>query len=126
MWINSSKKYHTSLDEEPMSRLGYERQGSVPQSSTRHTPNRKHPRAFGWDQETLMPEKGAKSRGEIIWLAALAHEKVTDSEMGALLERLEGRNDLDEGEQANVREFRKRYDKATKLSGVCFDLCTSP
>ena len=72
---------------------------------------------LGWDQETLMPEKGAKSRGEIMaWLAALAHEKVTDSEMGALLERLEGRNDLDEGEQANVREFRKRYDKATKLS----------
>ena len=26
------------------------------------------------------------------------------------------RDDLDESEQANVREFRKRYDKATKLS----------
>jgi len=33
----------------------------------------------GGDQETLMPEKGAKSRGEIMaWLAALAHEKVID------------------------------------------------
>ena len=72
---------------------------------------------LGWDQETLMPEKGAKSRGEIMaWLAALAHEKVTDSEMGELLGRLEERDDLDESEQANVREFRKRYDKATKLS----------
>ena len=72
---------------------------------------------LGWDQETLMPEKGAKSRGEIMaWLAALSHEKVTDSEMGSLLERLEARDDLDESEQANVREFRKRYNKATKLS----------
>ena len=72
---------------------------------------------LGWDQETLMPEKGAKSRGEIMaWLAALAHEKVIDPEMGELLARLEGREDLDESEEANVREFRKRYDKATKLS----------
>jgi len=72
---------------------------------------------LGWDQETLMPEKGAKSRGEIMaWLAALAHQKVIDPEMGELLERLEGRDDLDESEEANVREFRKRYDKATKLS----------
>ena len=72
---------------------------------------------LGWDQETLMPEKGAQSRGEIMaWLAALAHEKVIDPEMGGLLERLETRDDLDESEQANVREFRKRYDKATKLS----------
>ena len=72
---------------------------------------------LGWDQETLMPEKGAKSRGEIMaWLAALSHEKVVDPEMGELLQRLEQRNDLDEAEQANVREFRNRYDKATKLS----------
>ena len=72
---------------------------------------------LGWDQETLMPEKGAQSRGEIMaWLAALSHEKVVDPAMGELLERLESRNDLDESEHANVREFRKRYDKATKLS----------
>ena len=72
---------------------------------------------LGWDQETLMPEKGAKSRGEIMaWLAALSHEKVIDPEMGELLQRLEKRNDLDEASQANVREFRNRYDKATKLS----------
>ena len=72
---------------------------------------------LGWDQETLMPEKGAKSRGEIMaWLAALSHEKVIAPEMGELLERLEVRDDLDESEQANVREFRKRHDKATKLS----------
>ena len=59
MWINSSKKYHTSLDEEPMSRLGYERQGSVPQSSTRHTPNWKHPvfPAHGTDQHGHEPNR---------------------------------------------------------------------
>ena len=72
---------------------------------------------LGWDQETFMPEKGAQSRGEIMaWLAALAHEKVTDPEMGALMERLETQDNLDESDRANIREFRKRYDKATKLS----------
>ena len=72
---------------------------------------------LGWDQETLMPEKGAKSRGEILaWLAALAHERVIDPEMGELLGRVEAQNNLDEAEKANTREFRKRYDKATKLS----------
>ena len=72
---------------------------------------------LGWDQETLMPVKGAKSRGEIMaWLAALAHERIIDPEMGELLDRVEQRSDLDEAEQANTREFRKRYDKATKLS----------
>ena len=64
---------------------------------------------LGWDQETLMPEKGAKSRGEILaWLAALAHERVIDPEMGELLGRVEAQNNLDEAEKANTREFRKR------------------
>ena len=61
---------------------------------------------LGWDQETLMPEKGAKSRGEIMaWLAALAHERIIDSEMGELLGRVEQRTDLDEAELANTREL---------------------
>ena len=117
MWLQSSKENDTSLDEEPMLSTGHERQSILLEPCTRHPSNWKHPRTSWMGSETLMPEKGAKSRGEIMaWLAALAHEKVTDSEMGELLGRLEERDDLDESEQANVREFRKRYDKATKLS----------
>ena len=33
---------------------------------------------LGWDQETIMPPKGAKSRSEILsWLAKEAHSKLT-------------------------------------------------
>lgn len=34
---------------------------------------------LGWDQETIMPAKGAKSRSEIMsWLAKEQHARVTD------------------------------------------------
>lgn len=34
---------------------------------------------LGWDQETIMPAKGAKSRGEILaWLAAQRHNRLID------------------------------------------------
>ena len=40
---------------------------------------------LGWDQEVLMPAKGASSRGEMMaWLAGKRHEQLTDSRMGEL------------------------------------------
>ena len=34
---------------------------------------------LGWDQEVLMPAKGAASRGEMMaWLAGKRHEQLTD------------------------------------------------
>ncbi len=70
---------------------------------------------LGWDQEVLMPAKGASSRGEMMaWLAGKRHEQVTDSRMGELLTELEG-NDLDEDQSANVREMRRTYDQAVRL-----------
>ena len=71
---------------------------------------------LGWDQETIMPPKGAKARSEILsWLAKEQHARVTDSDFGEMITQLETASDLDENQLANVREMRRRYDKAVKL-----------
>ena len=70
---------------------------------------------LGWDQEVLMPTKGASSRGEMMaWLAGKRHEQVTDSRMGELLDFLEA-GTLDADQAANVREMRRTYDQAVRL-----------
>ena len=70
---------------------------------------------MGWDQETMMPPKGGKLRSEMMaFLSKQAHSRITDSEMGKLLDSLESEK-LTEEQAANVREIRRAYDKATKL-----------
>ena len=70
---------------------------------------------LGWDQETQMPQKGARARGEILaWLATRAHELLTAPEFGQLLAKLDGEKLAPELE-ANVREMRRKYAEAVKL-----------
>ena len=70
---------------------------------------------LGWDQETMMPSKGAKARGDILaWLAAQRHNKLTDTEFGNLISRLENQEN-DDYFAANVREMRRKFDEAVKL-----------
>lgn len=71
---------------------------------------------LGWDQETIMPPKGSDARSDILsWLAGERHERLIDPEMGRMLDSLEQEKELDEDQQANVREMRRTYDKAIKL-----------
>ena len=71
---------------------------------------------LGWDQETIMPAKGSKARSEIMsWLAKEQHERVTDESLAQMITELENDESLDEDQRANVREVRRRYDKAVKL-----------
>ena len=70
---------------------------------------------LGWDQEVLMPAKGATSRGEMMaWLAGQRHQQLTDERMGLLLDTLETQS-LDADQAANVREMRRTYDQAIRL-----------
>ena len=70
---------------------------------------------LGWDQETIMPTKGAKARGEILaWLAGERHSRLIDPELGVLISKLE-EGDYDNFFSANVREMRRKYDEAVKL-----------
>ena len=71
---------------------------------------------LGWDQEVLMPPKGAELRGEqIAWISRESHKKKTSPRIGELLDELEERVDLGDIQIANVRLAREAYAKATRL-----------
>ena len=70
---------------------------------------------LGWDQETIMPAKGAEARGEILaWLASQRHEKLIDPNFGKVIAELENQ-ETDEFLSANVKEMRRKYDEAVKI-----------
>ena len=71
---------------------------------------------LGWDQETIMPAKGAKSRSEIMsWLAKEQQARVTDESFAEMIEKLESDSTLTEDQQANIREIRRRYEQSGKV-----------
>jgi len=77
---------------------------------------------LAWDQETYMPPKAGAYRAEQLGqLAGLAHRLGTSSEVGDMLKSCEDNLPpcADEEETslraANVREWRRDYDRATKL-----------
>lgn len=71
---------------------------------------------LGWDRETIMPEKGAAARADMLsWLAKEAHCRLVDKDLGLMLDELEPDAGLDADQQANVREMRRAHDKARKL-----------
>lgn len=71
---------------------------------------------LSWDQEVIMPPKAAALRAEqLAYLSSIKHEKMTDREIGLLLNKLEKDINLDEVQLGNVRLIRNSYDKATKL-----------
>ena len=70
---------------------------------------------LGWDQETIMPAKGAKARGDILaWLAGQRHGRLIDEKMGNLISNLESETH-DDFFTANLKEMRRKYDEAVKL-----------
>jgi carboxypeptidase Taq len=73
---------------------------------------------LGWDQETMMPPRGAPARSEqLSMIAALVHERRTDPRMGELIARCELDESIvsDPAKRANLRELRRDYERATKL-----------
>ncbi len=72
---------------------------------------------LSWDQETMLPRKGAAARGQqLATLAGLRHERFTDPRIGALLaECRAGSGAFDELQKAQIRELTTDFDRATKL-----------
>lgn len=72
-----------------------------------------------WDQTTYMPAGGAEARGrQTALLGRIAHERMTDPEIGRLLDRLEpwaGTQPYDSDDAALVRVTRREYDQAVKV-----------
>ena len=74
---------------------------------------------LGWDQEVNMPAKGAEWRAEQqAYLSGLAHRKGTDPAIDDLLRTIEESDLVSDplsDAAVNVREWRREYDRATKL-----------
>ena len=70
-----------------------------------------------WDQTTYMPPGGAPARGrQLALLARLAHERLTDPEVGRLIDALEREIPAgDTEESAFVRLARREFDRAVKV-----------
>ena len=45
---------------------------------------------LGWDRETIMPEKGATARADMLsWLAKEAHSRLIHPDLGQMIAQLE-------------------------------------
>jgi carboxypeptidase Taq len=74
---------------------------------------------LGWDEQTYMPRGGAQARGEVAaLLAGLGHERATDPAIADRLADVEGSElvaDPTSPEAADAREWRRDFDRATRL-----------
>ena len=74
---------------------------------------------LGWDEQTYMPPGGSEARGnQLALLAGLHHDRAADPRVGDLLGEVEASNliaDPESPEGANLREWRRSYDRQTKL-----------
>lgn len=78
---------------------------------------------LGWDQEVMMPPGGLAYRGEqLAQLAGLVHERSTDPRVGEWLTACEEELSLvaesTDDVAVNVREWRREFDRATRLPGA--------
>ncbi len=74
---------------------------------------------LSWDEQTYLPPGGAAHRADqLSLLAGMVHEQLTAPRLGELISDLERDGNLGESDgprRANLREARRRYDRATKV-----------
>jgi len=72
---------------------------------------------LSWDQEVMMPEKGADMRAQqLATLSGISHEQSTRPELGTLLEELNADNTLSEKEKRDVKRSLKDYTDRKKFT----------
>jgi len=70
---------------------------------------------ISWDQETMMPEKGAAQRAEQSGaLASILHAQNTDPRIPEWIEAIDQLK-LSDFDKTNVREAKRNYDQATRI-----------
>ncbi|MEM9018506.1 MAG: carboxypeptidase M32, partial [Verrucomicrobiota bacterium] len=76
---------------------------------------------LSWDQEVLLPPAGVEYRGkQMSWFSGWLHEEATRPEVGDWISEAESLVGEEEGPEAeavkaNLREWRRNYDRETKL-----------
>jgi Zn-dependent M32 family carboxypeptidase len=69
-----------------------------------------------WDQRVNMPPGGQRERArQVEMLDSLRHQRLTDRRTGELIDAA-WQESLDPDQRAGVRELRREYDRATRLS----------
>ncbi|MBA3431461.1 MAG: carboxypeptidase M32 [Actinobacteria bacterium] len=69
-----------------------------------------------WDQAVMMPVRGGRSRAAAVaTLEGLSHVRLTDPELGDLLDELRSSNHLDDAQEASVRVLGRYHDKAVRV-----------
>ena len=69
-----------------------------------------------WDQNTYMPPGAVSMRGDQqALISGLSHQMLTSNEMGSLLSRLKKKKDLNERNEAIIREIDRKYKRATSI-----------
>lgn len=72
---------------------------------------------LGWDQEVMMPPKGAEHRAQqVATLAGISHEQSTSNELGILLNELKTDASLSEQEKLNIKRSLKDYTDRKKFT----------
>jgi carboxypeptidase Taq len=73
--------------------------------------------ALSWDEETYMPAKALNHRAEqLAWLSGHSHRLFTANKVGDWISECEQQGFApDSDEAANVREWRRSYDRKTKI-----------
>ncbi len=72
---------------------------------------------LSWEQETYMPPKALEHRAQQMgYLTGKCHGLFTSKKFRGLLEKVEAETELEPVAAANVREWRRQFDRATKLS----------
>src|SRR5258705_1625328 len=72
---------------------------------------------LNWDEETYMPRKGLSFRAEqLAFLSGWSHRQFTAPEVGGWIKACEDHGFAPDADEAvNVREWRRSYDRATRL-----------
>lgn len=74
---------------------------------------------LSWDERTYLPKGGGAHRGnQLALIAGLTHDRITDPIIGELLSEAEASDLVDDPlsvEAVNVREWRRQFDRETKL-----------
>lgn len=73
--------------------------------------------ALSWDEQTYMPAKALNHRAEqLAWLSGQSHRRFTAGKVGDLIAECEQHGFAPgSDEAANVREWRRSYDRKTKI-----------
>ncbi len=70
---------------------------------------------LAWDQEVIMPPRGAEFRAQQrATLAGISHSRLVDPALSELLDELEN-EDLQELDRASLREMRRQHEKAIRV-----------